>query len=233
MASVLTGLEADLNERVNSMQSRPDSPWLDNHPTVAWCKAPHHKLEREFRFWGELGEILYFFRDQGLSLGTDEEKELRQVFAGQCDTFTQELDELLRHPVLKAAYKQSFLGHLRSARSSILKARDSIKEPPVDEHTPRPFHRGDPKNDTIIRRQFVTSVCHLGFELFGDMPSQLIDDLLESKSASATRLGLIPWTRLSDDSRARESRKYLAIAKRRALAAARAANWDTKALIEP
>lgn len=231
LASVLTGLEEALGERVASSQKIADPPWPEDHPAIAWHAAPHHKLERGFRYWGELGEILFFFRERGLSLGTDQEKELRERFAVQCRAFSKELDELLLHPVLKAAYTQSFLKDLQSARSAISKAQRAMNKAPIDNNTPKPFQRGDPNNDTIIRRQFVMSVCHLGFELFGDMPAQLLDELLESKSASATQLGLMPWTRLSDDTRSREIRSYLSMALRRAGAASRAAHWDTEALI--
>lgn len=231
LASVLTGLEEALGERVASSREIADPPWSEDHPAIVWHAAPHHKLEREFRYWGELGEILYFFRDRGLSLGTDQEKELREKFALRCREFSNELDELLQHPVLKVAYTQPFLKDLQSARSAISKAQQAMNKAPIDNNTPQPFQRGDPNNDTIIRRQFVMSVCHLGFELFGDMPPQLLDNLLESKSVSACRLGLIPWTRLSDDSRARKIRSYRSTALRRANAASRTAHWNTEALI--
>lgn len=232
LASVLTGLEEALGEQVASSRRLADPPWPEDHPAIVWLAAPHHKLERAFRYWGELGEILYFFRERGLSLGTDQEKELRERFSVQCRAFSQELDGLLRHPVLKVAYAQSFIKDLQSARSAISKAQHAMNKVPIDNNTPQPFQRGDPNNNTIIRRQFVMSVSHLGFELFGDMPSQLLDNLLESKSVSASRLGLIPWTRLSDDTRAREIRSYLSVALRRASAASRTRHWDTEALID-
>jgi len=227
LASVLTGLEEALGKRVSSSEKIADPPWSEDHPVIVWHAAPHHKLEREFRYWGELGEILYFFRERGLSLGTDQEKELREGFALQCRTFAKELDELLLHPVLKVAYTQSFLKDLQSARSAISKAQRAMIKAPIDNNTPKPFRR----DDATIRRQFVMSVCHLGFELFGDMPAQLLDNLLESKSASATRLGLEPWTRLSDDTRGREIRSYLSMALRRAHTASRTTHWNTEPLI--
>lgn len=231
LASVLTGLEEALGKQVEPLRNIAGPFWSNDHPTIVWHAAPHHKLEREFRYWGELGQILYFFREQGLSIGTDQEKALRKKLLVQCSEFSRELDEILLHPVLKVAYSQPFLKDLQSARAAISKAQQAMNKAPIDNSAPNPFQRGDPNNDTIIRRQFVMSVCHLGFELFGDMPAQLLDNLLESKSASATRLDLEPWTRLSDDTRAREIRSYLSKALSRASGASRTAHWNTEALI--
>lgn len=68
LSALLETLEAGLGHLTDRMLQHPDGAWTDEHEAIQWAQDPRHECERVFRFWGGMGRILYFFRDQGLSL---------------------------------------------------------------------------------------------------------------------------------------------------------------------
>lgn len=124
----------------------------------------------------------------------------------------------------------------KKLREEIIKLKFIMKERPlaIPETGAKPLR----EDLTIIRRQFIVSVCRLCFEIFGHIDHKLLNLLLQMKSTSASDLGLLPWLytfdgeKMSSETRKRELRRYIKHALDDALLLAKKQSWISKDLIE-
>ena len=227
-------LEDGLVRLAESMHQDSRSIWTTHHTAIAWALDDHAKAEREFLFWGGIGEILHYFRDLGGSLNTSQEAHIRKDFHDSADVVKDHLEKLLSHVIVKVMYGETVQKRMRSLLTDLQHLLVDTKASPLADANRNPFQMGE----TIVRRQFVESTSHLGFRLFGHITPPLIDILLEQKSESAHRHGYVAWPNalngeeLSVQSKNKEIRTYIKSATRRAKTMAAKSGWPTRDIIE-
>lgn len=242
LVSVLAELEHGLQHHSGELD--PQSAGYE------WANGVPQAL-RALRFWGGLGEIFHYFRDQGLSLTTVMEGHSRKSLVEAGDEFVARLDELLGHISVQLAYDKAVIRKMKAARHALqdlngkldgkkeeldgekasLKGGLDGKKAPLDPQSTatNPFQAGQ----TIVLRQFVKAVCQLCFELFGCIRSKHVDLLLERKSSTAEGLGLSPWLSVQvgelrqRDNRRRDLDRYIAAALEDALKQSSSDEWPT------
>lgn len=158
----------------------------------SWCRAPHHKAERAFLFWGRIGAVLHAYRDLGLSLNTEEEAEACELIRERVAAAIESVESLVLNAIVQVAYAPAVLDRIQRQLESLGAFSDVMASPPrlpADELGPNPFH----KSYGIIRNQFIRSVSRLCFELFGHLDHHALARLLDIKCTTASALGLLPW----------------------------------------
>lgn len=201
----------------------------ETDPAYIWCMEESYEVERRLRFFGEVGVLYHYFRDLGCSLDTDAERSIRGQYLEDSTALVQQLDDMLGHVGIHLTYEPRVVKQMQSLLLAIKKLNCDFAAPRDTALTgPNPLQGGD----TIIRRQFVRSVCLLSFELFGCISPGVLDDFLELKSSTAEALGLVSWSRaVAQHTRHWKARSYIDQALKTGLSMAQSRDWVTQPVL--
>ncbi len=229
-------LEAGLYDWVMLMIGDASTGYNDAHPDIAWALDDDEESVRRFLYWGRLGEIFHHFRDQGRMMNTFWEKNTRTVVQQRADLTLEALATLSSDLIVQAVYDDTVLKRMTKVSELLQQLKIDLLHSPLefDEELANPFQ----DSIAIIRRQFLTVVSLMTFELFGNVSPAILERLLEIKSSTADSLGLLAWpltqgdVALSRDSRKRMMRENLRGNLKLICSKARKHRWQSRSVIE-
>lgn len=201
----------------------------ETDPAYIWSMEEGYVVERRLRFFGEVGALYHYFRDLGCSLDTDAERSIREGYRKNSMALVEQLDDMLGHVGIHLTYEPRVVKQMQSLLQAIKKLNGDLAAPRDTALTgPNPLQDGS----TIIRRQFVRSVCLLSFELFGCISPEVMNDFLELKSSTAEALGLVAWSdAVAPQSQDWKARSYINQALKTGLSMAKSRDWVTQPVL--
>lgn len=223
LTNAFDALDDGLWQCVDAAVQAGDLPTSD--PAYIWSMERCYEVERRLRFFGEVGALYHYFRDLGSYLDTDAEQSIRRQYLDNSTALVQQLDDMLGHVGIHLTYKPRVVKQMQNLLH-VMKTLNRDLDAPKDAGLagPNPLQRGT----TIIRRQFVRSVCLLSFKLFGCITPGVLDDFLELKSSTAEALGLEAWSHaVAEHSRNWKVRTYIGQALETGLSMAARRGWVT------
>ncbi|KAB2962946.1 hypothetical protein [Zoogloea sp.] len=227
LTNAFDALNDGLWQCVDAAVQAGDLPTSD--PAYIWSMERYYEAERRLRFFGEVGALYHYFRDLGCYLDTTAERSLRRQYLENSTALVQQLDDMLGHVGIHLTYEPHVVKQMQNLLH-VMKTLNRDLDAPRDAGLtePNPLQAGD----TIIRRQFVRSVCLLSFKLFGCITPGVLDDFLELKSSTAEALGLEAWSHaVAGHSRNWKVRTYIGQALKTGKSMATKQNWVTRPVL--
>ncbi len=192
-----------------------------------WVNEPYMRDYREYLYWGRLGGILHYYRDEGRGLGTNDERDMRTAIQDRADGLERVLSDLADAPIPQALYRSDVLQRVDRLRAMLQRVRRDFSRSPIRAiDGPSPLHR----DENMLRRQFCHVCSLLCLELFGQIRPQNLRDLLVLKATTAQALGLNTFEEAVTNrkSASRELRRSIEKATQAALATAKSRKWVTR-----
>lgn len=230
LRNVLETLEASLEGWFGIACSADLTGTEDGGDLDVWVNSPYMRAYREYLYWGRLGAILHYYRDEGRGLGTDDERDARQAVKDHARDLDERLSDLVDAPIPQALYRTDVLQRVDRLRTLLQRVQRDLSRSPIRAgEGPSPLHR----DENLLRRQFCHVCSLLALELFGQIKPHTLNDFLKLKETTARSLGLTRWSgALSEESASRELRRSIEKAAKTALTTSKSRKWMTRPLVQ-
>lgn len=197
-----------------------------------WVSSPTFRLERAFRYYGGMGKILHYHRDEMNYLRGTVLDDIRQRIQVDGRNVASAIETYLSHVISDVLLSKSERRSLLRLQEGLTKAA-AFRLHPVGGLSGLLVARWE-----VVIQQYAEAVCHLCLELFGHIERHSLDEFLTVKSAIAIQHGLDGW-RASDrhegtddeGNLSRQLNRYIEAAYPWALKQMVKGDWQTQAIV--